>query len=139
MISFRFDKATAQRILDAVANGKPIEPPDHGKWTRDEMLLLAGALHFVALSQGPTVLPGEDVTEAEFLRDLDDAITLYSKLTMAVADGEYDASGFAPSCNAMLQRRGGVVKTIGVLVGMPPPGSAFWEELGGTPGHFEVN
>jgi hypothetical protein len=125
MINFRFDKATAQRLLDALANGNRIAPTSADGWTRDEMLMLAGVLFHGAMSHGPLVVPGEDASDQEFFQDLNDAIEFYSKLTMLVADDEYDASGFAPSCSAVIQRQRGA-KTIAKAVGMPAPASGFW-------------
>jgi hypothetical protein len=121
-VSIRFDKAKAERILDALATGKPIE----GVRSVDEVLALAGACFFTALSRSEALEtrpePGEEGeepaegTEACFVADLHAAIEYYGQLTMLVAAGDYDQS-FEPRHRAIVAVEEGE-KTVIPLEGM---------------------
>jgi hypothetical protein len=95
-IAIRFDKAKAERLIDSLTNGKAIDA------TRDvdDVLALAGACFFMAMSQAPALLkavnwerlgrkPNEN-EEDTFFADLHAAIEYYGQLTMLVAAGQYD-------------------------------------------------
>ncbi len=94
-VAIRFDKAKAEHLLDALATGKPIE----GIRSIDDILALAGACFFTALSRSSTSFErsgltdeGEEseTTETSFVADLHAAIEYYGQLTMLVAAGDYD-------------------------------------------------
>jgi len=96
-IAIEFDKAKAQRFLDALEKGKPI----HGAESVQEMLMLAGACFFTAMGQGPELQKAVDWSKLNrkrnedqdtFIADLHAAIEYYAQLTMLLAAGEYDQS-----------------------------------------------
>lgn len=102
MIMVKFDKERAQQFIEAIQNGEPIKPAGNG-WSGNDMLALAGACYFGAMSQGPQSfwlrdipanLPDEyrEANEETFCNDLAAAIEYYGHLTMLVQDGEYDDS-----------------------------------------------
>jgi len=101
MIGINFDKSTAERFLECIERGQPIECPNAAGWTCDAMLALAGALHFSVLSHGPQLyrnwdwiqVPQEhkEALDEQLFGDLAGAIEYYSHLTMLVNDEEYDA------------------------------------------------
>jgi hypothetical protein len=111
MIAIQFDKSRAEHFLDALAHGKPITPGDGRGWTQFDMLMLAGACHFAALSHGPMAFHYHGVPasaehrEADwntFQGDLLGVINFYSQLTTAVKDGKYDAD-FEPQVRGILR------------------------------------
>jgi hypothetical protein len=113
MIGVMFDKNKAEYFLDCIGSGKPIACV----WNVHNMLALAGALHFAAMSHGPAALrqgvevgelPAEhrEAIEEGFYDDLRAAIEFYSRLTMMVKDGEYDES-FHPTLKAIATIRDG--------------------------------
>jgi hypothetical protein len=53
-VGINFSKAKAERFIDALDHGRPIEPMGN-RWTTDDMLALAGAAHFAAMSHGWSV------------------------------------------------------------------------------------
>jgi hypothetical protein len=118
MIAIRFDKRRAEYLLDCLRTGKPIAPSDPSRgWTQFDMLALAGACHFAAMSRGPALhatgvapldqLPPEhrEAAEENWDADLHGAIGWYSQVTMLVADGEYDQH-FEPQHEAFVEVRG---------------------------------
>jgi hypothetical protein len=117
VISVRFDKATAERFLDSLVNDRPIELPSRAGWTRDDVLALAGACFFAALSHGPPgyniadldKLPKErrEAIEEAFRNDLFAAVEVYSRLARLVMDREYDAAGYAARLRGTLKRQAG--------------------------------
>jgi hypothetical protein len=112
-IAIKFDKDRAQHYLDCLAQGKDIKAPAGG-WTGNDMLALAGACHFGAMSQGPQSfwlkeIPADlhaehaEQKEEQFFIDLGAAIEFYSQLTMLVQDEEYDNS-FRPEAFALVSK-----------------------------------
>ena len=98
MIGVIFDKARAQYVLDCLATGKPVAPSTSAGWTRFDMLSLAGACFFGAMSQDPSLQPNDEsavpferreAIENTLLGDLHAAIDFCGELTMAVCDDEY--------------------------------------------------
>ena len=96
-IPIDFDKAKAQRFLDALERGKAI----HGVETVQDMLMLAGACFFSAMGQGPELQKAVDWSKVDrkpnkdqdtFIADLHAAIEYYAQLAMLLAAGEYDES-----------------------------------------------
>jgi len=103
-----FHKERAEYLIDCIANGKPIEPSTSAGWTYNDMLALAGACHFGALSHGRVdlrAMKGEEearqwleslpkehreANEEMWFNDVAAAIEFYSHLTMLVKDGKYD-------------------------------------------------
>ena len=94
-------------MLTALSNGTPIE----GVRTRDEMLALAGACFYAAMSHGPDLHQGRDrdkapvdyreATEPGFYRDLHGAVEFYAQVAMMIRLGEYD-NRFEPEARAIL-------------------------------------
>jgi hypothetical protein len=113
-IGIFFDKAKAQHFLDALKHGKPIAPQDPLGWTNADILALAGACHFAAMSHGPALykntdfskVPGErrEAIEETLMSDLLGAIEWHSHATMLVCDGEYDKA-FEPHHSAIIIRK----------------------------------
>jgi hypothetical protein len=112
-----FDKATAERFLQALRSGQAIEPPG-GRWTIHALLALAGACHFAASTHGPLAFTGhagawerlpheyKEARMGTLFEDLRLAIEFYSHLTMLVQVGEYD-DRFAPHVEATVCRSDG--------------------------------
>lgn len=100
MIPITFSKARAEYLIDCVRNGKPIE--SEGKeWSLFDMVATAGALYFTASSHGPLMHGGvswenlsrerQEAIERQFFEDLSAAIEYCGRLTMMVADQNFDA------------------------------------------------
>ncbi len=97
-IAINFDKAKAERFLEGLSKGKPISDVQ----SVDDILALAGACFFMAMSQGPAlheavdwsrINSGEPPTEQSedtFIQDIHAAIEYYAQLMLLVAGGEYD-------------------------------------------------
>lgn len=112
MYPVMFEKARAEAILAAIENGEPIPAADHG-WTIYELMQVAGACYFAAMSHGPPTadlerlgqLPLEhrEATEETLYQDIHDAIEFNSHLTMQVQDGGYDEH-FEPLTTAIVRR-----------------------------------
>ncbi len=110
-VGINFSKPKAEYLLGCLADGSPIE----GIRTMDDMLVLAGACFFVAMSHGPirlrdvpwSELPTErrEAGEEQFFADLHAAVDFYSHLTMLVRDGIYDRS-FALDVKALVSGSG---------------------------------
>src|SRR5688572_20800710 len=116
MIPVRFDKVKAEHFLNCLANGKPIEPQDPAGWTKYDMLALAGACHFAAMSHGPAAyskdfdwskMPDErrEAVDHDFFGDLADAIEYISMRTSEVRSGGYDEQ-FEPRHTVIVYRDG---------------------------------
>ena len=126
-IAVKFDKSRAVYYLDCLANGRPVEPTAGG-WTGNEMLALAGACFFGAMSQGPqsfwlkeipeTLHPEHrELVEQTFDNDLHAAIEFYSHLTTQVADDQYD-SAYAPQVVALVSQEGDLKKNLVPIKGI---------------------
>jgi hypothetical protein len=106
-VGFIFSKAKTERFLDCLANGKPFIPTQ-AQWTVDDMLALAGACYFGAMSHGPVRLsdrewseiPREhrEAAEDTSLKDLGAAVMFYGELTQKVRDCDYDEA-CEPECS----------------------------------------
>jgi hypothetical protein len=128
MYPVNFRKERAEYLLDCLATGKPIAPSQAGEWTIDDMMALAGACHFGAMSHGPilatvmgidtTKLPKEyqEAHEETLFADLRAAIEFYGHLTMLVEDGQYD-SEFEPCMVAAVRQTGDVQSSVTVVQG----------------------
>lgn len=101
-IAIRFDPAKADLLLQSISTGKTIEAPRN----IDEILALAGACFFHAMSRAPELHKGVDwerlgkkpkeQSEEAFLADLQAAIEYYAHLMMLVAVGEYEENFTGP-------------------------------------------
>jgi hypothetical protein len=122
-IAINFDKAKAERFLEGLTKGKPIT----GTQTVDDILALAGACFFMAMSQGPAINQAVDWSklgpvdhsnqnEDTFIQDIHNAIEYYAQLTLLVADGEYDEN-FDPQHRAIVMVENGK-KTVVPIEGM---------------------
>jgi hypothetical protein len=105
MIAVHFSKAFAEKVNDAVNQGKPIPLPEGGQWTQNDMLTLAGLLYAAVYSGGPHKQQIEGVTASDvkkmhserreaiedtWFQDIHDGIEFVSMLAFKVFDGEYD-------------------------------------------------
>ncbi len=126
-IMVKFNKARAQYLLQCLASGTPIEPETEG-WTGNDMLALAGACFFGAMSQGPASFWGWDIPdnlhpehqEAEeevFINDLHAAVEFYGNLTRLVLDGEYD-EGYDANVEVLVTQEGDIHKTLRPISGV---------------------
>lgn len=106
-ISINFDKAKAERWLKQLSEGFPLSEVKNV----DEILALAGACFYLAMSRAPELHQSVDwkaigrepqsEDEDTFFPDLHAAIEYYGQLTMLVASGEYDQT-FAPKHKAVV-------------------------------------
>src|SRR5689334_4966595 len=90
-IIVKFNKARAEYLVRCLSSGTPINPEQDG-WSGNDMLALAGACLFGAMSQGPRSFWAQDIPknlsaerrqakEATFFNDLHAAIEFYGHLT----------------------------------------------------------
>lgn len=132
-IMVKFNKARAQYLLKCLAAGNPIRPEQEG-WSGNDMLALAGACYFGALSQGPASFWCRDIPanlhpeyqeaeEATFFNDLHATVEFYGHLTMLVQDEAYDA-GYDANAMALVTQEGNVHKTVQPVSGIKTPGDA---------------
>jgi hypothetical protein len=49
-VAFRFQKNYAEKVLDALRNGRPILPLEATGWTLNNILVVAGILHAAAIA-----------------------------------------------------------------------------------------
>ena len=107
-----FNKARAQELLATIGEGRDISAPTGG-WNCDQMLQVAGALLFAAMSHGPveknearnpSTTNGDTPTQS-LSDDLHMAIDFYSDLTMMVCGETYDRR-FEPELTAVVMRDG---------------------------------
>jgi hypothetical protein len=122
-IAINFDKAKAERFLEGLTQGKSLS----GVQTVDDILALAGACFFIAMSQGPALqqavdwskignVDHSDQAEDTFIQDIHNAIEYYAQLTLLVADGEYDENFDAQHRAIVMLDKGN--KTVIPLEGM---------------------
>ena len=132
MIPIKFSKARAQELIQALARGTPVLAPDQ-KWTGNDMLALAGACFFAAMSHGPSSFYGNGLAEPlnpqnqraiedKFFNDLHAAVEYYAHLTQLVRDDLYDEQ-HEPELRALVTQQGNVTKTI-----RPVRGFRFYQE-----------
>jgi len=125
-IKVKFNKARAQYLLQCLASGAPIEPETRA-WTGNDMLALAGACFFGALSQGPASFWGRDIPEhlhaeyreAEeetFVNDLHAAVEFYGQLTLLVQDKTFDA-GYESNVLSLVTQEGTVHNIVRTITG----------------------
>lgn len=118
-VSIRFEKAKVEKFLDALANGTPIENVK----SADDVLALAGACFFSALSRSASIEQGaededeESRSEDAFIADLHAAIEYYAQLSMVLATGDYDQS-FEPYHQAVVHVEADGTKTVVPIEGM---------------------
>jgi hypothetical protein len=109
-----FHKARAQELLTILGEGRDIPAPAGG-WNCDQMLQVAGALLFAAMSHGPATVDknpsadqpnsnGNTATQS-LADDLHMAIDFYSDLTMMVCGDTYDGR-FESELTAVVMRDG---------------------------------
>jgi hypothetical protein len=107
-----FNKARAEELLAIIGEGKDIPAPAGG-WNCDQMLQVAGALLFAAMSHGPVdksrvdkpSSANGDTSTQSLSDDLHMAIDFYSDLTMMVCGETYDRR-FEPELTAVVMRDG---------------------------------
>ena len=110
MIGFTFSKDVALSFARSIQSGESIQIPAEG-WTANNLLMLAGASHFAAMSLGPQAyktsllksLPKErrEAVEESFFEDLAGAVEFIGDLTMKCVDGEFDER-FHPSVQVII-------------------------------------
>ena len=108
-----FNKDRAEELVARIGEGHDIPAPAGG-WNSDQLLQVAGALFFAAMSHGPPEIDpqlenrpsenGNAVTRS-LSDDLHMAIDFYSDLTMMVCGGTYDER-FEPDLQAVVVREG---------------------------------
>jgi hypothetical protein len=108
-----FNKARAEQLVTRIGEGHDIPAPAGG-WNSDQLLQVAGALFFAAMSHGPPAIDkslenrssdnGDSATR-NLSDDLHMAIDFYSDLTMMVCGGTYD-DRFEPDLQAVVVREG---------------------------------
>jgi len=101
-IAIRFNPTKADHLLQALSAGKTLDAPRN----IDEVLALAGACFFHAMSRAPELHKGVDwerlgkkpkeQSEEAFLADVQAAIEYYAHLMMLVAVGEYEQNFTGP-------------------------------------------
>ena len=108
-----FNKSRAEELVARIGEGGDIPAP-RGGWNSDQLLQVAGALFFAAMSHGPPAIdksfenrPSEngDSATRNLSEDLHMAIDFYSDLTMMVCGGTYDER-FDPELQAVVVREG---------------------------------
>jgi hypothetical protein len=108
-----FNKSRAEQLVTRIGEGHDIPAPVGG-WNSDQLLQVAGALFFAAMSHGPPDIdksienrPSEngDSATRNLSDDLHMAIDFYSDLTMMVCGGTYDER-FEPELRAVVIREG---------------------------------
>ncbi len=108
-----FNKARAEQLVERIGEGQDIPAPAGG-WNSDQLLQVAGALFFAAMSHGPPVIDkaienrdsgNGDTATRTLSDDLHTAIDFYSDLTMMVCGGTYDER-FEPELQAVVVREG---------------------------------
>jgi hypothetical protein len=96
VIAVEFDQEYAQAVLDALASGEPI-PTHDGTLRVFDMLSIAGACMFAAMTHGPTLtqpdLNAEQRAERDraFMDDVLGAIEFLAEQHMRVLDGEFES------------------------------------------------
>lgn len=129
----KFNKARAQYLLRCLAAGNPIRPEQQG-WTGNDMLALAGACFFGAMSGGPASfwcreIPANlapeyrEAEEATFFNDLHAAVEFYGHLAMLVRDGAYD-EGYEENAAVLVTQEGDVQKKVQPVSGVKLLGEA---------------
>ena len=114
MYPIMFAKGRAEELVARIGEGKDIPAPAAG-WSSDELLQVAGALFFAAMSHGPREIDKDqfsdlssgngDVATRTLADDLHMAVDFYSDLTMMVCGGTYDQR-FEPRLQAVVVREG---------------------------------
>jgi hypothetical protein len=127
------DKEFAESVLRSIGADQPIAP--RGQWNVRDMVFVAGALRFAAMSHGPvhfvddggkprlaTVEESQGLSdeyqealEDRFADDLSLAIEVASSMALAVKAGTYDDE-FEPHCIAIVGTEDGK-KTVQFLEG----------------------
>jgi hypothetical protein len=115
MYPIGFSKSRAEQLISVIGEGQDIPAPNRG-WSCDEMLQVAGALLFAAMSQGRPDIDKDpsqnvaskngDMTTNALCDSLHMAIDFYSDLTMMVCGGSYDER-FEPTLQGVVLRDGG--------------------------------
>src|SRR5580765_4691638 len=59
LIPITFQKEAAVELLRTISEGQPLAPPS-GRWSVNDMLLVAGVLHFAVMSNGPMACSEDD-------------------------------------------------------------------------------
>lgn len=105
MMRVNFDKAEAQRFLEAIRSNAPLAPDGPWGWSVDDMVRLAGVLLYCIATHTPQILdearqmPEEfrDDPRGEHLqRDITAAVEFNAYLAGLVANDEFDALHESP-------------------------------------------
>jgi hypothetical protein len=109
-----FNKQRVEQLVRAIGQGQDLPAPANG-WSCDQMLQVAGALFFAAMSHGRPELDRErfddfagingDPSTQTLSDDLHMALDFYSDLTMMVCGDTYD-DRFEPELLAVVMRSG---------------------------------
>ena len=113
MYPIAFNKSRAEQLIARIGEGQDIPAPAGG-WNSDQLLQVAGAFFFAAMSHGPPAIDKSaenrasgngDTATRTLSDDLHVAIDFYSDLTMMVCGGTYDER-FEPELQAVVVREG---------------------------------
>ncbi len=88
-IPVELTKARAEHLIACLNGGKPIAPEGEDEWTGRDLLFVAGACFFGAVSQGTEGWKQSD--EETFMRDIYGALTTYRYLMETVADNQFES------------------------------------------------
>jgi hypothetical protein len=99
MMRVNFDKAEAQRFLEAIRANAPLAPDGPWGWSVDDMVRLAGVLLYSIATHTPQILEEASKMPAEFRddprgehlqRDITAAVEFNAYLAGLVANDEFD-------------------------------------------------
>lgn len=99
-IPVQFNKARSANVLECLKSGLPITP-EESNWTGNDLLAVAGACLFAAMSHGPGSWANREIPETmhpeyaealsySFQNGLHGAIEFYCQLASLVADDKFD-------------------------------------------------
>ena len=105
MMRVNFDKAEAQRFLEAIRSNAPLVPDGPWGWSVDDMVRLAGVLLYSIATHTPQILAEASKMPEEFRddprgehlqRDITAAVEFNAYLAGLVANDEFDSLHQSP-------------------------------------------
>lgn len=105
MMRVNFDKAEAERFLEALRSNAPLTPDGAWGWSVDDMVRLAGVLLYKIATHTPQILEDARKMPQEFCddprgehlqRDITAAVEFNAYLAGLVANDEFDALHQSP-------------------------------------------
>jgi hypothetical protein len=116
MMRVNFDKAEAQRFLEAIRTNAPLAPDGPWGWSVDDMVRLAGVLLYAIAAHTPQILEEAQKMPPEFRddprgehlqRDITAAVEFNAYLSGLVANDEFDALHESPFIAGIKDRADG--------------------------------